>query len=233
MTTQIPSGERAERKRRAIVAAAREVFIRDGYEAGMDLIAAEANVSKVTIYNHFGSKEALFTAVIRGALDEALGATLTEVRARFAESDDLRETLLWTAREWVRSMTTPQVRALRNLVAGEVRRFPELGRFWQEMGPGRFHPVIAGTLRDRVAQGTLAIPDIDVAVIQYYALVLYPHLVHTAYGVTLDADFSERLTTTGVDMFLTYYGMRQPAGLTGDDTADGGEERDQSAPVSG
>ncbi|MEV8631245.1 TetR/AcrR family transcriptional regulator [Streptosporangium sp. NPDC051023] len=210
MTTRIPTGERAERKRKAIVAAAREVFVRDGYEAGMDLVASEAKVSKVTVYNHFGSKEALFTAVISGALDEALGATLTEVEARFAASGDLRETLLWTARAWVRSMTRPEVRALRNLVAGEVRRFPELGRAWQEMGPGRFHPVIAGTLGSLVSQGKLSIPDIDVAVIQYYALVLYPHLIHAAYGAPLDDDFGERLTTAGVDMFLTYYGSPRP-----------------------
>src|ERR1700761_6150082 len=60
MAARIPSGDRADRKRQAIVSAARKAFVRDGFEAGMDLIAAEAGVSKVTVYNHFGSKEALF-----------------------------------------------------------------------------------------------------------------------------------------------------------------------------
>jgi hypothetical protein len=54
-----PTGLRAERKRRAIVAAAREIFVSHGYDAGVDLIADAAGVSKVTIYNHFGSKEQL------------------------------------------------------------------------------------------------------------------------------------------------------------------------------
>ena len=45
-------GERAAQKRRAILAAARTVFMREGFGAGLDVIAAEADVSKVTIYNH-------------------------------------------------------------------------------------------------------------------------------------------------------------------------------------
>ncbi|OPG12595.1 hypothetical protein B1L11_13585 [Microbispora sp. GKU 823] len=44
-----------------------------------------------------------------------------------------------------------------------------------------------------------------VALTQFYALVLYPHIVHSAYGDRLDADFTEQLITTGVDMFLNHY----------------------------
>ncbi|MGO4430642.1 TetR/AcrR family transcriptional regulator, partial [Streptomyces sp. MCAF7] len=46
-----PSGPRAELKRQAIVRAARELFLREGFGVGMDTIAAEAGVSKVTVYN--------------------------------------------------------------------------------------------------------------------------------------------------------------------------------------
>ncbi|MEV6751508.1 helix-turn-helix domain-containing protein [Streptomyces sp. NPDC051214] len=54
----------------ATVRAARSLFLREGFGVGMDAIAAEAGVSKVTVYNHFGNKETLFVAVIAGALDE-------------------------------------------------------------------------------------------------------------------------------------------------------------------
>ncbi|MDV9189945.1 TetR/AcrR family transcriptional regulator, partial [Streptomyces sp. SR27] len=67
-----PSGPRAARKRQAVLRAARDLFLREGFGVGMDAIAAEAGVSKVTVYNHFGSKEALFTAVVTGAVDEPL-----------------------------------------------------------------------------------------------------------------------------------------------------------------
>ncbi|NUR93261.1 MAG: TetR family transcriptional regulator, partial [Nonomuraea sp.] len=45
-TKRIPTGERAARKRAAIVRAARAQFLKQGYGAGMDQIAAEAGVSK-------------------------------------------------------------------------------------------------------------------------------------------------------------------------------------------
>ena len=202
---RIPSGDRAGRKRQAIVAAAHEVFVRDGFEAGMDLIAAEAGVSKVTVYNHFGGKDALFLAVITDALEEALGAAVAGTQERLDGSEDLRESLIWTARAWVEGMTAPDVVALRNLVVSEVRRFPELGAAWQQAGPLRAQPALVATFRRLVDSGDLVMPDIELACIQFYALVLYPHLVHSAYGRSLDPKMTGDLITSGVDMFLGHY----------------------------
>lgn len=53
------------KKRAAILEGAIDVFIEAGYElASMDRIAETAGVSKKTVYNHFGSKEQLFQAVV-------------------------------------------------------------------------------------------------------------------------------------------------------------------------
>src|SRR5690606_10512871 len=63
---------RVERSRAAIVAAAMEHFLRDGYVgANVDEIAAEARVSKRTIYNVFGGKEQLFREILADALATA------------------------------------------------------------------------------------------------------------------------------------------------------------------
>src|SRR3954454_15608859 len=52
-------------KRAQILSGAASVFAADGYEgASMARIAAVAGVSKGTLYNHFDSKAALFTAYI-------------------------------------------------------------------------------------------------------------------------------------------------------------------------
>ena len=54
------------RKRDEIQRAALALFSRDGYErTSVDAIAAEAGVSKRTVYNHFGDKENLFLAVVQ------------------------------------------------------------------------------------------------------------------------------------------------------------------------
>src|SRR3546814_8113295 len=69
----------SEQKRAAILTAAVDVFLRGGYEAaGMDAIATEAGVAKQTIYNHFGSKDGLFRAIVSGLTDELLSFLRSE-----------------------------------------------------------------------------------------------------------------------------------------------------------
>ncbi|MFE4517414.1 TetR/AcrR family transcriptional regulator [Kitasatospora sp. NPDC056651] len=202
-----PSGERAERKRRDIIAAAREVFLREGFGAGMDLIAREAGVSKMTVYNHFDCKDTLFTAVIGQALEEALDtASRLAVVDALGASDDVRADLIAACQAWVAGLADPQVLALRNLAAGEVRRFPQLGKAWQEHGPGRFHTTLGAALHRLVERGLLDIPDIDLAVLQLSGLVLSPHLVYSGYDNAPDTELTDRLITGGVDMFLSHYG---------------------------
>lgn len=86
---------RSENKRLAILGAARQLFVREGYElTSVDAIAARAGVSKRTVYDHFGDKERIYSAVL-----EQVGETLTSaVRAaldgELAAGCDLRAGLL-------------------------------------------------------------------------------------------------------------------------------------------
>lgn len=203
-----PTGQRAERKRRAIVAAAREIFVQQGYDAGMDAIADAAGVSKVTIYNHFGSKKQLFTEVISEAFEQAVGDAPGQALAGLSGAGDLGEALTAVARAWVAGITRPEVTDLRLLVIGVSRRFPELARKWLERSPQRFAPAIAAVLRDLSRRGDLDVPDPDLAVIQFYALTVYPHIIRSMFGVQLDQRVTEDLLTRGVAMFLTYYAAK-------------------------
>ncbi|TDD96712.1 TetR/AcrR family transcriptional regulator [Actinomadura rubrisoli] len=202
-----PSGKRAERNRHAIVAAARELFIREGFDAGMDLIAAEAGVSKVTVYNHFGSKEELFTEVVGQAMGEA-HMTMVEVRTRVAATTDVREALLQTAHALVAAATDPSRLALRNLVTSELRRFPELSQAYQEHGPARSAVALGEMFGDLCERGRLTIADIELAVIQFFSLTIYPHLIVGSIGTSLRPDLADRLITDGVDLFLRQYQPR-------------------------
>ncbi|MFF4576360.1 TetR/AcrR family transcriptional regulator [Streptomyces sp. NPDC001410] len=185
------------------------MFLRDGFDVSVDAIAAEAGVSKVTVYNHFGSKEALFIGVIKDSLDAPLGGSLVTAIDGLADSDDLRGDLVAAARAWVAgTRANPDVLALRNVVARELHRFPELGTVWHEVGPERHHSAVATALQKLTERGRLDIPDIELAIIQLYSLLLYPHLVFSAYGTDIDADLTDRLITGGVDMFLGHYAPR-------------------------
>ncbi|NUS08498.1 MAG: hypothetical protein HOV97_38735, partial [Nonomuraea sp.] len=56
-------------------------------------------------------------------------------------------------------------------IAAEARRFPELGRPWREQGPDRFAEPLAAALG---ARDDLRVPNMELAIVQFYALVLYP-----------------------------------------------------------
>ncbi|MEU3342575.1 TetR/AcrR family transcriptional regulator [Streptomyces sp. NPDC006668] len=212
MTTQgssiakrVPSGPRADRKRQAIIQAARETFLTEGFDASMDRVAAVAGVSKVTVYNHFDSKEILFIAVITRELDRALEEAERLVESRLVTSVDVKADLIQACRAWAAGVCAPETIALRNLVAGEMRRFPELGETWQERGPQRFHRVIAAALDQLNEMRLLSIPDVDLAVLQLSGLVVSPSQVYGAYGSPPDPELTDRLIVSGVDMFLQFY----------------------------
>src|SRR5882724_9695340 len=66
LDTAEPGAElgRSARRRQAILAAATEVFVRQGYlGATTDQVAAAASVSKQTVYKQFGDKQHLFAEV--------------------------------------------------------------------------------------------------------------------------------------------------------------------------
>jgi AcrR family transcriptional regulator len=60
----IPSHSRGEQTRLAILQAAHDLFIKQGYHGtSMRQIAKQANIALGGLYNHFNSKEAVFEAV--------------------------------------------------------------------------------------------------------------------------------------------------------------------------
>jgi TetR/AcrR family transcriptional regulator of autoinduction and epiphytic fitness len=71
-----------DRKRAAIVGAAIDEFLSAGFDAtSMDRIAASAQVSKRTVYNHFPSKEALFAAILHRLWDSTRAGDAPVYRA--------------------------------------------------------------------------------------------------------------------------------------------------------
>ena len=119
-------------KERAIVAAARQMFLAKGFDAAsMDAIAMTANVSKRTVYNRFKSKEALFAAAILETCRQILPEDFAEKEASLPPLI-LLETL---ASKFVHGIFTPEAIALRRIAAFEAQRTPALGLAYLENGP--------------------------------------------------------------------------------------------------
>jgi TetR/AcrR family transcriptional regulator of autoinduction and epiphytic fitness len=78
MAAQKEMSPKEWKKRAELLEAAADAFCDEGYEAAsMDRIAERAGASKRTVYNHFGSKEALFHAVFEEFFEKV--SELTQV----------------------------------------------------------------------------------------------------------------------------------------------------------
>jgi AcrR family transcriptional regulator len=77
------------------------VFARDGYaRASIDVIAAEAQVSSRTIYNHFQDKAGLFRAVIQDSAQRVAAAQLGIVDRYLRKVTDLEADLVEFGIAW-------------------------------------------------------------------------------------------------------------------------------------
>jgi TetR/AcrR family transcriptional regulator, mexJK operon transcriptional repressor len=140
-------------KRRAVMAAAADLFMLDGYAAvSMDAVARAAGVSKATLYAYFTGKEALFEAIASSACED-----LRQRADSFLGQHDrpLREALEELGREWLRFMLRPQVRALHRVMVAEATRFPSLARAFYAAGPQAMRSWLTGWMAGEAARGRL------------------------------------------------------------------------------
>jgi TetR/AcrR family transcriptional repressor of mexJK operon len=206
------------RKRRAILDAAGTVFLREGFtRASIDAIAAEAKVSKQTVYNHFGDKDRLFMAMTDDVQDRVT-AHITELMDRdFPDAsqlngpEDLRAALLKLTGAWVRAVYTGPLVGLRKLVDAEAEHHPDLRQRWFTNGPGRTMPRLNKLLSALARAGLLDVPADVLAVPDLLAHQLTSGAGSDVRRIPPETDFEaefDRRVTQGVDFFLRAYAPR-------------------------
>ena len=194
----------SERKHRAIQEASMSVFLRLGYgSASMDLIAAEAKVSKQTIYNHFHSKDELFKAIITD-MTATLLAPLAVRDAAKAGPDRLLRSL---GRDFLSLMLKPSSIALHRLIVAESARFRELGGDIYAAGAGRLIALLADYLSWETRNGRLAVAEPERAAEQFIGMLSGRVQLRALLGVceTLSPAELERRVDEAVSSFLTLY----------------------------
>jgi AcrR family transcriptional regulator len=191
-------------KREAILAAAFDVFSREGYgSANVDAIAAQADVAKPTIYAHFGSKERLFRAVMADLVQRYSARSLAALEASPADGVTVRDQVLGMARRLVTCYRDPRSSAFQRLLYAEAGRFPDLWESLQAGGVDRVVEALAGRLARFANAGQLTIPDPVRAARQLVALITSELPDHATLGARpLDDAQIEESVAAGVETFL-------------------------------
>jgi AcrR family transcriptional regulator len=147
-STQTRRQRRPEARPEEILAAAYDVFARAGFTAArLEDVAAQAGVSKGTVYLYFESKDALFRAMVH----ERTGRYIAQLQEAVADGTPRERLERFVARMWA-IVSEPQAAGIAKLVQGELHNFPELARFYYENVILR----VRGVLHEVLAQGIAA-----------------------------------------------------------------------------
>ncbi len=191
-------------KRAAILDAAKQMFTRHGYDgASMDQIAAQAGVSKLTVYSHFGDKESLFAAAVQAHCEQQLPDALFHP----SPETPLRERLLDIGRAFFAMVTTPEAVAGHRILCSPQVANSTLSRAFWEAGPKRIQKVFCHLLERRVAAGQLEIDDLPRAASQFFTLLKGEAHALLVFGCA-DPDGKpcvEDHVQASVDLFLRAY----------------------------
>ena len=197
-------------KRVSILEAATGVFCREGFAgANIDMIAAEAGVSRQTIYNHHGDKEKLFVAVVRALTDRANAGIFATLATFPDHPDDLEAELVAFAIRLNRNcICNDDGKYLRKLIEAEGQRYPELFATWREDGPGKTWAALAARFARLAYAGYLDVEDPDVAARQFLALIDADLKVSMLLGDQPDETTVRQAATNAVRTFLRAYRKR-------------------------
>lgn len=173
-TITAPSPPRSNAaKQLSILEAATLVFCRDGFaSASIETIAAAAQVSRQTIYNHYADKEKLFTAVVKDMTERANAGLFATIAGFPDRPADLEAELVDFATKLATNcQCNRDCFMLRKLIQTEGDRYPELFEPWRLLGPERAWTAIGARFARLHHLGYLDIDDPDTAARQFQALV--------------------------------------------------------------
>ncbi|WP_031113796.1 TetR/AcrR family transcriptional regulator, partial [Streptomyces sp. NRRL S-146] len=124
--------EGSTQKRAAILTAARELFLSDGFDrTSVDAVAARAGVSKRTVYDYFGDKQTLLQAVVDGvgqSLVTTIRRILDDTLAEPTEAIDLEDVLItFSMRIATDMLGSAEYATLQRLVRTQFGQLPNGG----------------------------------------------------------------------------------------------------------
>jgi AcrR family transcriptional regulator len=197
---------RRDKRRRAILDAARKLFLEKGYEATTlgDIVNCSGG-SLATLYDLFGSKPGLLKAMVTERC-----ATITEIidgvmLADLQPAEALRE----IARRLFEQLNDPDGIALFRVVIAEAPRLPELGRQFYEAGPVAGRRIMAEYLARQTERQSLAVDQPETAATFFFHMLMGEHQMRLLCGLPVSEDQQALDHHIGyvVDTFMRLYAL--------------------------
>ncbi|MGC1462826.1 MAG: TetR/AcrR family transcriptional regulator [Terracidiphilus sp.] len=202
------SESRSDRKRKAMLLAATELFLDKGYDGtSMDDVAAKAAVSKPTVYKYFSDKERLFAEIVLATTSE-IDDLVRLVSETMVGSKNVESGLIVLARRFVIALMRPDILRLRRLVIANADRFPGVGRSWYEQGFERVLARLATRFQDLADRKLLHVDDPLLAANHFVGMLLWITVNKAMFTGDHRSSPSEleRSAAAAVHAFLAGYG---------------------------
>lgn len=191
-------------KHAAILVAAKKLFTAQGLPGtSMEGIAAEAGVSKLTVYSHFNCKEELFRETVSAKCSEHWPEVLFDTHAR----QPLRERLRGIGRGFLDLVFSDEVLRMYRLMAAQDGPQSQFGHLFWEFGPERTLTRFAQLLEVANQAGELKVPDAREAASHFFILLKGEHHIKALVGAApaLDAPSRARHVELVINLFLRAY----------------------------
>ncbi|MEL7199527.1 MAG: TetR/AcrR family transcriptional regulator [Pseudomonadota bacterium] len=189
-------------KRKAIIEAAAHRFFDHGFAAtAIEQVAADAGVSKVTVYNHFGNKRALFGAAVELECEKMRGYFSIEN----TQQGSIRDRLTAIGEAMFDFLMRPEMMRFEHRIAAETEHDPDIGLAFLEAGPWQMRASFAEFLAHADAKGELNIADPRLAAEQFVSMCKGMGDLERRFGSPVTAEGRNLRIKGAVDVFLAAF----------------------------
>ncbi len=177
-------------------------FFNVGFAASsIEQIAADAGVSKVTIYNHFSDKRGLFAAAVDHECEKMRGYFSIDS----ASDASIKERLRVIGEAMFAFLSRPEMVQFERRIAAETETNPSIGREFLEAGPWRMKGAFSKFLAHADASGELSVPNPDLAAEQFVAMCKGMGDLEQRFGEVITAEARDARISGAVEVFLRAY----------------------------
>jgi TetR/AcrR family transcriptional repressor of mexJK operon len=193
-------------KRAAILDAARALFARQPFEqVTMEAVAAQAGVSKMTVYSHFHDKETLFETFVSATADMMIGALPAEELG-----GNLNDRIATVGRAFLGVVVGSDLCTTKHTLPLTMRANRPLAERFYAAGPERVRSALAAIIISAAGRGELTVDDPYLAADDLVSLWTGSLPDRIAFGLAEAAGPEEvrRMAARGTAVFLRAYGRR-------------------------